>query len=147
MATQMQMRVNDQSAEAVVRDFALFSAEMEFVEKAKAQMLEAMFWPDAQFDAWMQQFDESHSAEHPIASATMPMYRAIRESLQARRIEREMLNVGLAVFESGADQASLSRDPVTGRPFVYLAKPGGFELQSAIQRDGKPVTMRFGSLK
>ena len=69
--------------------------------------------------------------------------RPIREGLQAHRIEREMLRVGLAVLESGPDQAGRSRDPVTGRPFVYLAKPGGFELQSAFQSKGKPVTMRF----
>lgn len=130
-------------AEAVVRDSVLLRAEMEFVQKAQAQMLEAMSWPDPKFDAWMQQFDESHSAEHPIAATTLPMYRVFRESLQARRVEREMLNVGLAVLESGADQAGRSRDPVTGRPFVYLPKPGGFELQSAFQSKGKPLTMRF----
>ena len=130
-------------AEAVVRDSALFNAEMEFVQKVQAQSLEAMSWPDPQFDAWIQQFDESHFAEHPIASATTPIYRTIRTKLQASRIEREMLNVGLAVLESGPDQASRSRDPVTGRSFVYLPKPGGFELQSAFQSKGKPLTMSF----
>ena len=133
----------DGRTEAVARDSARFNAEMEFVQKAQAQMLEAMSWPDPQFDAWMRQFDERNLAEHPIAATTLPMYRAIRESLQARRIERELLNVGLAVLESGADQAGRSRDPVTGRPFVYLATPGGFELQSAFESKGKPLTMSF----
>ena len=132
-----------EGAEDVVRDSVRFRAEMEFVQKAQEQMLEAMSWPDPKFDAWMQQFEESHSAEHPIAAASMPMYRVIRANLQARRIEREMLSVGLAVLESGPEQAGRSRDPVTGRAFVYLAKPGGFELQSAFQSKGKPLTMSF----
>ena len=137
----------DDVGAAIFRDPDRFKAEMEFVQKAQAQMAEAMFWPDARFNEWMQQFDEKHADEHPLAVLLMPAYAGIRTSLQSARITREMLSVALDVLESGPDQAGRSRDPVTGRPFGYLPKPGGFELQSAFQSKGKPVTMRFDSLK
>lgn len=91
----------------------------------------------------MRQFDASHFAVHPLAVTTMPVYSGFRSSLQSRRIERELLSVGLAVLEIGPDAASRSRDPVTGRPFAYVPRPGGFELQSAFQSKGKPITMSF----
>ena len=140
-------RSRRERAEAVVRDSDLLRAEMEFVQKAQAQMAEAMHWPDAQFEAWMQQFDASHSAEHPFAATTMPVYRGIRTQLQARRIEREMLSVGLAVFASGPAETNRSRDPVTGRPFDYVQTPAGFELRSTFQSKGKPVAMSFAQPK
>ena len=136
-------RARRERAVAVVRDPDSFRAEMEFVQKAQSQMAEGMFWPDAQFDAWMKQFDASHFAEHPIAVTTMSIYGGVRKNLQSRRIEREMLSVGMAVLESGPDVASRSRDPVTGRPFIYVANAGGFELRSAFQARGMPMTMSF----
>lgn len=128
---------------SLMRDPALLEAEFQRVQKMQAQAAEAMFWPDAQFNEWAQQFDTSYASAHPLTVSSIETTSEMRAKFQSRRIEREMLNVGLAVLESGPDQASRSRDPVTGRSFVYLPKPGGFELQSTFQYKGKPVTMGF----
>jgi hypothetical protein len=34
-------------------------------------------------------------------------------------------------------------DPASGQPFVYTETADGFELQSAYQVYGKPMTMQF----
>lgn len=130
-------------AEAIFRDPAKFTAEMNFVQKVQEQMFEVMSWPDAQFDAWMGQFSPEHISEHPIAVPLMDAHRSIRRTLQRVKISSEMMRVGLAVFESGPEVVGQSRDPVTGRSFTYVPKADGFELQSAVHRDGKPITMSF----
>lgn len=130
-------------AAAIFRDPAKFTAEMDFVQKVQGQIFEVMSWPDAQFDAWMEQFSPEHISEHPIAVPLMDAHRSIRRSLQRARISREMMRVGLAVFESGPEVVGQSRDTVTGRSFIYVPKADGFELQSTFQNDGKPITMSF----
>ena len=128
-------------AEAIFRDPSKFTAEMNFVQKVQEQMFEVMSWPDAQFDAWMEQFSPENISEHPIAVPLMDAHRSIRRTLQRVKISREMMRVGLAVFESGPEVVGQSRDPVTGRSFIYVPKTDGFDLQSTFQNDGKPVTM------
>ena len=46
-------------------------------------------------------------------------------------------------MQNGLARLAELHDPVTGRAFAYVAKPGGFELQSSLQVKGKPVTMSF----
>lgn len=129
--------------DSLIRDTAWLEAEFQQVRKMQSEMDEAMFWPDARFNEWAQQFTKAFAAEHPLANSAIGVFPGTRTKLQALRIEREMMNAGLAVLQSGPDQLNQSRDPVTGRPFAYAPTPDGFELRSAFQVKGKPVTMTF----
>ena len=55
-----------------------------------------------------------------------------------------MLQAAIAVVRNGPDQVKNFDDPSTGQPFVYVEQPSGFELQSTLTNDGKPVTLTVG---
>ena len=54
-----------------------------------------------------------------------------------------MLDAGLTLLQSGPAQLAQFRDPVGGAAFSYVEKPEGFDLQSTLKKNGKPVTMSF----
>ena len=137
----------DRMFEQFIRDPARLKAEAQDVRNMQSQMTEAMFWPDARFAEWAQQFSASHASEHPLVVSAFESMPEIRAKLQIRRIEREMMNAGITVLQSGPEQLSQSRDPVTGRPFAYVPTPDGFELRSTFQVKGKPMTMTFAQPK
>ena len=54
-----------------------------------------------------------------------------------------MTVAGLALMQEGPGVLTRHLDPATGQPFIYRPTATGFELQSAYQRDNKPVVMTF----
>lgn len=112
----------------------LSSMEKDFASKAAL--------PDAEFNVWWE--DVSQQAElRPLANASLPMLKPMRERWQAESVHRAMLIAGLSAMQSGPEQLATIPDPTTGKPFVYVATPDGFELRSTFVFKKKPVTMRF----
>ncbi len=131
-----------QRLEQVLRDPVRFKAEMDFTAQAQAEMAEAM---TSQGDRFAERWKElkTKTLEHPLAAQSLPVYEAIHARLEATRVQRAMLGAGLEILQNGPARLAEMRDPVTGRAFTYVPKPGGFELQSSLQVKGKPVTMSF----
>ncbi len=141
-ADEPDQRYPAQRMEQVLRDPARFKAEMDFIAQIQAQMAEAMSWPGDRFGEWRAEL-EAKTLEHPVAALSLPIYDELHARLEAARVQRAMLGAGLDILQNGPARLAEMRDPVTGRGFAYVPKPGGFELQSALQVKGKPVTMSF----
>ena len=58
-----------------------------------------------------------------------------------------MLKAAVAVAAGGAEKIKDFRDPYGQGPFEYKALPQGFELQSKLTVEGKPVTLKVGAAK
>ena len=135
-------RAAAQRVEEILRDSAQLKVEMEFLKQTQTEMIEAMTWPGDRFRAWSQEI-QAKAREHPLAAVSLPVFEGIHARLEEARVQRAMLGAGLDVLQNGTASLAQARDPVTGRGFAYVPKPGGFELQSAFQVKGKPVTMNF----
>ena len=136
-------RAKLQRIEELLRDPAQIKAEMDFLTETQTGMIEAMTWPDDRFRAWSQE-TQAKAREHPLAALSLPVYDGIHARIEEARVQRAMLNAGMDILQNGPARLGELRDPVTGRGFAYVPKTGGFELQSAFQVKGKPVTMSFG---
>jgi hypothetical protein len=55
-----------------------------------------------------------------------------------------MLLAAVAVAESGPEKLKAIKDPFGDGPFEYHALDSGFELQSTLEFEGKPVALTFG---
>lgn len=132
----------DPTLEKKFADSAFVTAEFQNLEQLERQMTAAMFWPEAQFQAWWKNV-ESGLPEHPLAQVSLPVFVGLRTRLQRSQVERTMLSAGLTLLQSGPEQLAQFRDPVSGAVFAYVAKPDGFELRSTFKAGGKPVTMSF----
>ena len=81
----------------------------------------------------------------PLGTFVMPDYVRAYDRHTAAQTRIEMLRAAVAIVQKGQDQANNFNDPATGRPFTYRALGGGFELESKLTLDGKPVVLRVGS--
>ena len=61
----------DRKLDSLIRDTAWLEAESRLVQKFQTQMAEAMFWPDARYNEWTQQFDAAFTAAHPLARSAV----------------------------------------------------------------------------
>jgi hypothetical protein len=71
------------------------------------------------------------------------MVEEARRRLDQVQVEQAMLGAGLALAQSGPEKLTVLPDPASGKPFTYVTKEGGFELQSTFVVRGKPLTMTF----
>ena len=75
------------------------------------------------------------------------MLPAIVKVIDARdrnRARLALLEAAVDVARNGREALAKHRDPFGTGPFEYVARPQGFELRSALQIDGKPVTFIAG---
>ena len=127
------------------QDEAALTAELRYFQQMKMEMNEGMSWPEAQFQAWWKGVENS-LPNHPLAEAmnlTNPGNVEIYQRHQQAQVERAMLSAGLTLLQNGSAQLAQFRDPVSGAAFSYVEKADGFELQSTLKKNGKPVTMSF----
>jgi hypothetical protein len=67
-----------------------------------------------------------------------------RETAEKLVCKRALLRAAIQIVADGKTDAANTTDPYAAKasPFGYSVVPGGFELSSAFQSSGKPVTLR-----
>jgi hypothetical protein len=121
---------------------AWMRAEAQYLGKISRQAAEAVFWPTEQFDAWRAGV-QAELEKHPMAAVQINMVKESRRRLDQIQVEHALLSAGLALAQDGPETLAQIPDPASGKPFTYVTKEGGFELQSIFQVRGKPLTMTF----
>lgn len=95
--------------------------------------------------------DEFHSkakalyakyANDPWGKTLLPDYSKIYDRQMSAEVRLAMLRAAIAVIESGPDALKNFTDPAGHAPFRYESKGNGFELQSSLTVDGKPVMLK-----
>jgi hypothetical protein len=81
---------------------------------------------------------------NPWAKIIGPSIKRSRESLAVFEAKQAMLAAAIDVVLHGEAAVAKSDDPFGDRPFGFREWPGGFELTSALQRDGAPVKLVIG---
>lgn len=117
-------------------------AEAQYTSKIGRQAAEALFWPAEQFNTWRAGV-HADLEKHPMSVAYIKMVEEARRRLDQVQVEQAMLGAGLALAQSGPERLTVLPDPASGKPFTYVTKEGGFELQSTFVVRGKPLTMTF----
>jgi hypothetical protein len=101
--------------------------------------------PDAQFQQWWSQ-KLAEAASMPLAtSQALPALEKSRNQMQTVLAEDAMLEAGMALEQNNQAQFQSILDPASGKPFTYTQKASGFQLGSALQNAGKPVTLNFST--
>jgi hypothetical protein len=99
--------------------------------------------PRDQFRAQFPEFEKKQSA-NPLAKLMMPALTKVVDARDRGRARMELLKAAVAVARDGQGTLADHPDPFGKGPFQYAARPQGFELRSALQIDGKPVTLTVG---
>jgi hypothetical protein len=94
------------------------------------------------YEAWQKEAAELQ-ASNPLAKLLLENDESFVNRAQIAAVNRALVVAGLAVADNGADTLATHPDPSSGQPFVYTETPDGFQLQSAYQVYGKPMTMQF----
>lgn len=102
-----------------------------------SKMLQAS---DAEFSKWNSELQ--NLAKGTAMETAVPDWGKIRSSFKKRILQRQMLGAALAFTQSAPKQSV-----VGGQPFIYRQTPGGFELESRVRFDGKPVVLSFPEAK
>jgi hypothetical protein len=100
--------------------------------------------PKAKFDEQYPQFKERVKAEKPLARFLLPDIEALLAKQQRNQARMAMLLASVAVVESGPEALKDIKEPFGDGPFEYRALDTGFELQSKLTYEGKPVTLTIG---
>jgi hypothetical protein len=99
--------------------------------------------PPAEFDAKYPEFARRVSAANPVAELLLPAMDKVSAAQRRTEVRMAMLLAGIAVAEGGPEKLADIKDPVSNGPFTYRELPGGFELLSKLQHEGKPVAVKF----
>jgi hypothetical protein len=99
--------------------------------------------PHAEFDAKYPEFVERARAANPMAELLLPAMDKVAAAQRKTEVRMAMLLASIAVAEGGPEKLADLKDPFGDGPFTYRELPGGFELSSKLEADGKPVTVKF----
>lgn len=80
----------------------------------------------------------------PMGTFIVSDYSRVYDKHRAAQARLAMLRAAVAALQGGEEQLRNFPDPATGQPFGYHAMANGFELQSTLTLEGKPVTLRVG---
>jgi hypothetical protein len=107
------------------------------------QLPDALKLPQEQAHA---RLDEIHKQAQgiPLGAFVLSDYSRVYDKHQAAQSRLAMLRAAVAVVQHGQEQLKNFPDPSTGQPFDYRASDNGFELQSKLTVEGKPVTLTVG---
>lgn len=97
-----------------------------------------------QLEVWQQDATALESS-NPLAKEDLSANESFLNKVRWAEINRALVVAGFAVAQAGANALPSYPDPSSGQPFVYTETSGGFQLQSAYQMNGKPMTMQFKS--
>jgi hypothetical protein len=99
--------------------------------------------PRDQFLAQWPGFEQKQSA-NPLANLMMPSLTKVVDARDRAACRLALLKAAVAVTMDGQGALAKNPDPYGKGPFQYTARPNGFELRSALQINGKPVTLIAG---
>ena len=101
--------------------------------------------PAPQFDAQYPKFKERITASQPLGKMYLPAVDGILGKERRNQVRMAMLLAAIAVSTSGPEKLKDIKDPFGDGPFEYRSLGGGgFELQSNLDFEGKPVTLAVG---
>jgi hypothetical protein len=109
-------------------------------ERELAMALESS--SEDELEAWQEEAAELQTSS-PLARLLLESIEPFVDKVQSAEVNRALVVAGLAVAQGGAGALPSYPDPSSRQPFVYTETPGGFQLQSTYQVNGKPMTMRF----
>jgi hypothetical protein len=87
---------------------------------------------------------QAKQSANTAAKVMLPAVIKIANARDRARAKFEMLRAAVAVTQDGKAALEKHRDPFGDGPFQYTARKNGFELRSALEIDGKPVTLTVG---
>jgi hypothetical protein len=114
-----------------------------------AEMGPATDLPAAEQDARLAELYKPFEAEPVARQFLIPSQEKIFQTRRRWQARRAMLTAAVGVVREGADALKQERyaDPFGKGPFEYRKTGGGFELQSRLTYEGKPVVLVVGSAK
>lgn len=102
--------------------------------------------PPGPQDARLAELKKQTAQAHPLADILMPNPAKVFETRRRWQARRAMLEAAVAVARDGAEALKRKEhaDPFGQGPFEYRKTEGGFELQSKLTYEGKPVALTVG---
>jgi hypothetical protein len=88
---------------------------------------------------------QAKQSANPAAKVMLPAVTKVVNARDRSRAYFALLRAAVAVVRDGQAALKQHPDPFGAGPFQYTAKPRGFELRSALEIDGKPVTLTVGT--
>jgi hypothetical protein len=89
---------------------------------------------------------QAHPVSRALAQNLVSSFQAFYATWCVHRTHEAMLLAAIQVVRDGPDAIKSSADPFSDGPFELQKKANGFELRSKlVGKDGKAVTMKFGS--
>jgi hypothetical protein len=82
--------------------------------------------------------------DNPFAGLMLLQYSRAFDTLAREQTEMAMLQSAIAIVQSGPDKARDLQDPVNHQPIAYEETANGFELESTVTSNEKPVTLKIG---
>jgi hypothetical protein len=100
--------------------------------------------PKPEFDEQYQEFRKRVTADSALVRYFLPDVEQLLAKEHRNDARMAMLLAAVAVAESGPEKLKAIKDPFGDGPFEYHALDSGFELQSTLEFEGKPVALTFG---
>jgi hypothetical protein len=104
----------------------------------------AALGPEKLEAAWREIEVRLKAPEMALARMMLPGVVRIRQTEMRYQARAAMFTVALDMVRRGADALGQRRDPFGDGPFAYRKLDGGFELESKLRFEGKPVTLGVG---
>ena len=81
----------------------------------------------------------------PAANTFIPGLTEAVNYLRTSIVASAMLQAGMALEQNDQAQFQSILDPASGQPFAYTQTANGFQLGSALQQRGKPLSLSFST--
>ena len=92
-------------------------------------------------------FEERVRTANPLVHSVVESAEGIRWACARTELQWAMVWAGAVLVEGGPGQFRQVADPYGSGPFLQRAQGRGFELESAVRREGQPtVVLRFGDV-
>jgi hypothetical protein len=108
------------------------------------ELAELVGLPHGEFITKYPQFKQRVTSRNKLADFIVPDVNNLLEKERGNEARLAMLLAAIAVKEGGPGKLEDIKDPFGDGPFEYRKLDGGFELESDLQVEGKPVTLAVG---
>ena len=122
------------------------AAELEAIRVYYRELEKVTDLPPAERNARVNELDEAGRPKSVLAQILLPAIHRVFNVRDRARAKHAMLRAAIATRRGGPERLKdpAHADPYGKGPFEYRETPGGFELQSKLTDDGKPVTLIVG---
>jgi hypothetical protein len=130
-----------------VRSVKTFGQAIEMLEGLATfydEFAEMAALPPAAFDARYPAFVARATAANPLASLNLPNKDTFIPAQRRAQVRMALFRAALTVVQGGPARLGDIKDPFGDGPFEYRALDRGFELESKLLHQGKPVTLTVG---